>query len=133
MQRPDVLVIDRDWPERALLRAQLVEEGYEAVATDEWPIPATYRRPDMLPRVMVVDLHGIPAPRDVLSEIPSVLQPDRVVIVTALGAVPVDEIRKIGYHVVPRPTTVGQIVAAVARLLRVERGLQPPRRGDRAG
>jgi hypothetical protein len=119
MQRPDILVIGREWPERALLRAQLLEEGYEVIATDEWPIPHIYRRPEMTPRAMVVDLHEIAAPRDVLKEIPSVIQPDRVVIVTALGAVPVEEVRQLGYHVVARPTTVGDVAAAVVRLLRV--------------
>src|SRR5262245_30111410 len=28
---PDVLLLSAEWPERALLRAQLIEEGYEVV------------------------------------------------------------------------------------------------------
>jgi hypothetical protein len=42
---PDVIVIGAEWPERALLRAQLIEEGHEVIAVDTWPIPRLYRRP----------------------------------------------------------------------------------------
>jgi hypothetical protein len=44
---PDVIVLGPEWPERALLRAQLIEEGYEVVAVDAWPIPRPYRRAGM--------------------------------------------------------------------------------------
>jgi hypothetical protein len=30
-KRPDVMVLDSEWRDRALLRAQLIEEGYEVV------------------------------------------------------------------------------------------------------
>ena len=33
------MLLAPEWPERALLRAQLIEEGYEVVAVDAWPIP----------------------------------------------------------------------------------------------
>jgi hypothetical protein len=41
---PDVMVLGAEWPERVLLRAQLIEEGHEVVAIDAWPIPPRYRR-----------------------------------------------------------------------------------------
>jgi hypothetical protein len=40
---PDVLSVGPEWPERALLRARLNEEGH-VVATDAWPIPRLDRR-----------------------------------------------------------------------------------------
>lgn len=54
---PDVIVLGAKWPERALLRAQLIEEGHEVVALDTWPIPRLYRRAGMKPRVLLIDLH----------------------------------------------------------------------------
>jgi hypothetical protein len=114
---PDVLVLGPEWPERALLRAELIEEGYDVVAIDAWPIPQLYRRPRMTPRVAVVDLQGLPDPRMVLDELQSVMPRNRVLVITALGTVRLDEIRHMGYEVVTRPTSVSDIVAAVAGLL----------------
>src|SRR5262245_27963580 len=37
--RPDIVLLGAEWPTRALLRAQLAEEGYNVLATDRWPIP----------------------------------------------------------------------------------------------
>ena len=31
--QPDVVLLDAQWPRRAPLRAQLIDEGYEVVAT----------------------------------------------------------------------------------------------------
>jgi hypothetical protein len=47
---PDVILLGPEWPERALLRAQLIEDGYDVVAIDAWPIPRLYRRSGMRPR-----------------------------------------------------------------------------------
>jgi hypothetical protein len=80
---PDVIVLGAEWPERALLRAQLIEEGHEVVAVDTWPIPRLYRRPGMNPRVLLIDLHELPEPRETLDEVRIVLPPDRVLVVTA--------------------------------------------------
>ena len=123
-ERPDVLVVGVEWAERALLRAQLIEEGYEVAATDAWPIPRRYRRPEMKPRVMVVDLQSLPDPWEVLGELRYVIEPGRIVVVTALGTVPREVVRRLGYHVVPRPASIGGIVKVVAGLLR--RSLQTP-------
>ena len=70
---PDVIVLGPEWPERALLRAQLIEEGHEVIAVDTWPIPRLYRRPEMKPRVLLIDLHELPTPRETLDEVRFVL------------------------------------------------------------
>lgn len=95
---PDVVLIGPEWPTRALLRAQFVEEGYEVVAT-------------------IVDLHGLPEPHNVLAELRALIDPDRVLVVTALGTLTGDEIRRLGFHAVSRPASVGEIVAAAEALL----------------
>ena len=116
-KRPDVLVIGGIWPQRALLRAQLIEEGYEVSAVDAWPIPRRYRLPGTTPRVLLIDLQGLPDPRAMLNEVPLVVPRDRVVVVTALGALPGDEVRRLGFNVVERPASIGQVVAATTKLL----------------
>jgi len=65
---PDVLLLSAEWPERALLRAQLIEQGYEVVAIDRWPIPRLFRRPAMKPRVIIIDLRDLAEPRAVLDK-----------------------------------------------------------------
>ena len=114
---PDVLLLSAEWPERALLRAQLIEQGYEVVAIDRWPIPRLYRRPAMTPRVIVIDLRDLPDPRATLDEVRLILPPNRVVVLMALGTVSEDEVRQLGFNVIDRPATVGDVVAAVGRVL----------------
>jgi hypothetical protein len=124
-QPPDVLVVCAEWPERALLRAQLIEESYEVVAVDTWPIPPLYRRPGMKPLVLLIDVHELPNPRDTLDEVRFVMPPERVLVVTALGSLTAEEVEKRGFNVIARPATIDQIVAATARLLsRARRGLR---------
>lgn len=114
---PDVMLLSSAWPERALLRAQLVEEGYEVIAIDAWPMPRAYRQAATKPRVLVIDLHELATPRQTLDEVRFVMPPERVLVVTALGALPTEEIRRLGFRVIERPTTVAEIVAATAALL----------------
>jgi len=115
---PDVMVLGAEWPERALLRAQLIEEGYGVIAVDAWPIPRLCRRAGMKPRVMIIDLKGLPRPQDVIDEIRLVLRPERVVVIVALGTVAVEDIERHGYQVVSRPASIGDIVATITTLLR---------------
>ncbi len=114
---PDVVLLCPEWPERALLRAQLIEEGHDVMAIDAWPMPMLYRRPGMTPRVMLIDLHGLPDPRETLDEVRFVLPPERVLVVTALGSLTTDEVRHMGFNVVQRPATIGQIVSVTGALL----------------
>ena len=115
--RPDIVLLGPEWPERALLRAQLLEDGYDVVATDAWPIPRQFLRPGMKPRVLIIDLRGLPAPHEALDEVRGVMPPERVVVVTAMGTMSADEIRRLGFRVVTRPATMRDVVAAAASLL----------------
>jgi hypothetical protein len=128
---PDVIVLGAEWPERALLRAQLIEEGHEVVAVDTWPIPRLYRRPGMKPRVLLIDLHKLPNPREMLDEVRFVLPPERVLVVTALGSLTAGEVRARGFHVIERPVSIGQIVSETAALLSRTHVGQNPHRSQR--
>lgn len=112
--RPDIVLIGPEWPERALLRAQLIEDGYEVVAFDAWPIPQLYIRSEMGPRVVIVDLRGLPEPRRVLDGLCRLVPPGRVLVLTALGTLPIEEIQQLGCRALPRPVSIAQIVAAAA-------------------
>jgi hypothetical protein len=114
---PDVILLGAEWRERALLRAQLIEEGLKVVAIDEWPMPRVYRRAGMKPRVLLIDLHGLPTPRETLDDARFVMPPKRVLVVTALGTLTGEDIRRFGFTAVERPVTIGQIVAATTFLL----------------
>ena len=114
----DIMLLGAEWREWALLRAQLIEDGYEVVAIDAWPMPRIYRRPGMKPRLLIVDLHGLPEPRQTLADVPLLMPPHRVLVVTALGTMSGDDVRRLGFTAIERPTTIGNIAAAAARMLR---------------
>jgi hypothetical protein len=122
---PDILLLGPEWPERALLRAELIEAGYGVVAIDAWPPPRPYRQACAMPRVIIVDLRGLLEPRSVLGELRVLVRPDRVIVITALGTLTLDTIRQLGYHVVTRPTSVREVVETAGRLLRADQASGP--------
>jgi hypothetical protein len=99
------------------LRAQLIEEGYDVVAIETWPMPRAYRRAQMTPRVLLIELHGLPNPRQTLDEVRVVLTPERVLVVMAQGTLSAAEVEGLGFKVIARPATIAEIVAATAALL----------------
>ena len=115
---PDVVLLVPTWKTRAVLRAQLIEEGCEVVALDAWPIPGLYLRPGMNPRVLIIDLHDLPDPGRTLDEARQVLPAGRVLVVTALGSLAGDQVRERGFAVVERPASIGEISSATRALLR---------------
>lgn len=118
--RPDVLVLGVDWSPRALIRAQLIDQGIEVAASDRWPVLRTYfAGPGPLPRLAIIDLKDLPEPGRVLDELRGHLAPDRVLVLTATGTLQAVGLERVGFHVIARPATVGRIVSAgVAILLR---------------
>ena len=116
--RPDIVLLGPEWPTRALLRAQLAEEGYNILATDMWPIPRQYLRSDTKPRAMLIDLQGLPHPREVLDEVRYLIPPRDVVVLASMATVPIDELRQLGFRVIPRPVTMHEIVTVLAEMLK---------------
>jgi hypothetical protein len=117
LERPDIALIGSEWPARALLRAQLIDEGYEVVASDGWPIPRQFLQPRLKPRLVIVDLRGLANPVEALSEIRALFGRERVLVISALGVLPPEQLRQFGFQVVDRPAAVQDIVSAVARML----------------
>src|SRR5262249_13118110 len=82
---PDIVVLGVDWKSRALIRAQLIEEGYEVVAVEDWPTARRVLRLNPGIRVAIVDLEGLVDPVSVLREIGLVVDPGRILVLGGLG------------------------------------------------
>jgi hypothetical protein len=114
---PDVVLLCSEWPTRALLNAQLVEDGYDVVTTDQWPIPRQFLRAEGKPRALVIDLQGLPDPKVVLDELRHLIPPHRVVVIGAIATMDADQVRLMGFRVLARPVAVAEVVAAVRDVL----------------
>lgn len=116
-QRFDVLLIAPEWPTRPLLAAQFNEEGFRTATAEQWPPPRDYLKRETRARLVVVDLQGLSNPKEALAELGLLFGCNRVVVIDALGSVPLDELRTLGVHVIERPATVRDIVARARTLL----------------
>ena len=70
---------------------------------------------------MVIDLRGLPDPRATLDDVRFVIPPDRVVVIMALGTLAENDVRGLDFNVIDRPATIGDVVAAVGRVLAATR------------
>jgi hypothetical protein len=113
--RVDIVLLDVAWPSRALIRAQLIEQGFEVVATSTWPMMRRYLRPGFKPRLALVDLQGLQNPEEVLNDLGLLMKSGRVLVIAALGTVTPSEIERHGFHFIRRPVSVGDVTAAVVR------------------
>jgi hypothetical protein len=118
---PDVVLLGAEWKTRALIRAQLIEEGFEVVATDTWPMMRRHLRPGLKPRLAVVDLKDLDEPERVLRDLAVLMKPERVLVLAATATVSASEVSRLGFHVLRRPLTVATIVAEVTRTLSASR------------
>jgi DNA-binding response OmpR family regulator len=118
---PDVVLLGADWKTRALIRAQLIEEGLEVVATNTWPMMRRHLRPGARPRLALVDLKGLEEPRRVLRDFAVLMKPEHVLVLTAAATVPRSVIARLGYQILDRPLTIAAIVSAVRSALRRDR------------
>src|SRR5437870_10639728 len=100
---PDIVLLGAEWQPRALIRAQLIEEGFDVVATNTWPIMRRHLRPGSKPRLAIIDLKGLPNPMEVLADLRVLMKPSRVLVLTASGTVPVEEIERAGFRRLSRP------------------------------
>ena len=108
--RPDIVLLDAHWPQRALLRAQLIEDGYEVIATDDWATVKSYVEPLQKPRLVIVDLQDLPDVDAILDELHAHMKPDRVLILTALWTRSTAEIQTRGFQALARPASVKDVV-----------------------
>ena len=127
---PDIVLLGADWQPRALIRAQLIEESFEVVATDTWSMMRRHLRVGSKPRLAIVDLQNLPDPSNVLNQLRVFMEPDHVLVLTAIGTMPATDIKAMGFHVVSRPIAIEDVVAAAAKAIR---GAETPRPTPRRG
>jgi CheY-like chemotaxis protein len=109
-----------DWRPRALVLAQLVEEGYDVTVVETWDeAELLLRKRAVQPAAVVFDLEGEPHPEDALATLGRLVAPDRAVILTSASALPAAAVRSTGFeHVLARPYSVGDVVQEVSEVLR---------------
>jgi hypothetical protein len=117
-QMTDIVLLATDWQPRALIRAQLIEDGFDVVATDTWPTARRCLRPGSKPRLVVADLKGLSNPSDVLNGLGVLMGPAHVLVLTGIGTLPRAEVEALGFHTLSRPIAIRQIVDSAARLTR---------------
>jgi len=115
--RPDVVILSVDRLTRAPLRAQLIEDGFEVIATDSWPMMRTHLRPGQKPSFVIVDLQALDNPEQVLNDVRVLMQPERVMVLTVLGSIDAAEVTRRGFVAVGRPVSIGSIVESARALL----------------
>ena len=119
---PDIVLLATEWQPRALIRAQLIEEGFEVVATSAWPMMRQHLRPGIKPRLALVDLKGLQDPGGVLNDLHVLMKPDHVLVLTANGTASRPEVERLGFQALSRPVVIQDVVRSVAKAL-VERAI----------
>jgi hypothetical protein len=114
---PDIVLLGVDWQARALLRAQLIEEGFDVVATDDWAAMRRQLRPGAKPRQAIVDLKSLPNPRQVLDDLRVLMKPDRVLVIGAIGTGEAQEIAHLRFRAVSRPIVIDDLVKAIRQAI----------------
>jgi hypothetical protein len=115
-QRPDIVFLDADWQSRTLIRAQLIEDGFEIVATESWTMMRRHLRPGSKPRLALIDLKDLADPQDVLRDLRVLMKPERVLVLTAIGTIPREDIERLGFHVMPRPFVIEDLIREVRKV-----------------
>jgi DNA-binding response OmpR family regulator len=115
---PDIVLLGVEWQPRALLRAQLIEEGFDVRGADTWPMLVQYLRPDSGPRLVIVDLPGLPHATSVLTDLRARMRPDRVIVLCGLGSPTAEQVEALGFRVMRRPIHIAQVVSAATTLLK---------------
>jgi DNA-binding response OmpR family regulator len=116
-QPPDIVLLATDWQPRALIRAQLIEEGFEVVATNSWPMMRQHLRPGIKPRLAIVDLKGLEDPGGVLTDLRVLMKPNRVLVLTAIGTMSRPDIERLGFHALSRPVVIREVVRSATKAL----------------
>jgi hypothetical protein len=111
---PDVALLAVDWQSRALIRAQLIEEGFVVVAMDTWPVMRRQLGYASKPRLAIVDLKELPNPETVLADLRVLMKPSRVLVLTTSGTLSPETAERMGFRRLSRPFAIKDVVDAAA-------------------
>ena len=118
IEPPDVVLLCTEWQPRALIRAQLIEEGFDVVATDTWTMMRRYLKPGSKPRLAIVDLKSLPNPHDVLNDLRVLMKPDRVLVLAAIGTIAATDLQHLPFRMLARPLVIKDVVETAAKAIR---------------
>lgn len=115
-----LMLIGADWRPRALLRAQLLEEGYDVTAIGVWDeAELMLRTRALVPDIVLFDLAGEPNPEMALETLARLAPGTRVLVLTSAQALSPERIAALGFpHVLARPFQVSAVVRTLANLVR---------------
>ncbi len=115
-----VLLAGGEWRPRAFALAQLVEEGYDVTAVETWDeAELLLRKRAVKPALVIFDVEGEQQPEAALSTLAKLMDPARVLILTAPSALSDGAARSHGLtQVLARPYSVGDVVNTIASILR---------------
>ncbi len=110
-----ILLAGGAWRPRALILAQLKEEGYDVTAVETWDeAELLLLKHAVHPDAAVFDTEGEARPEPALATFARLLGPSRIVVLTSASQMPAEKLRVLGFeHVLARPYSVGDVVAAV--------------------
>jgi hypothetical protein len=128
--RPDIVLLATEWRPRALIRAQLIEEGFEVVATNTWAMMRRHLRPGMKPRLALVDLQNLPQPANVLDDLRVMMKPERVLVLTAIGTLSAADVERRGFQAISRPIVIADVIRVVASMIGSDPDDEPRQRTD---
>ncbi len=115
--QPDIVLLATEWRPRALIRAQLIEEGFGVVATNAWPMMRRHLRPGMKPRLALVDLQNLPQPANVLDDLRVLMKPERVLVLMAVGTLSAADVERRGFRAISRPIVIADVIRVVASMI----------------
>lgn len=121
--RPVILLVIEDWHARALIRAQLDEEGFEARSSPAWTQALALLDRGFWPRLsaVIADVGDAP-PDDVLARRLALLASHApvVALTSSFGPKPENLLRMGAQTVLRRPFTVGDVSRALRTLAAAE-------------
>jgi DNA-binding response OmpR family regulator len=119
VQRRKILLAGGTWRPRALILAQLKEEGYDVTAAETWDEAELLLRTHAVRSdATVFDVEGEGHPEAALATLGRLVGAPRVLVLTSPSQLPAATARSLGFeHVLARPYSVGDVVAAVRTLL----------------
>ncbi len=115
-----ILLAGGEWRPRALVLAQLQEDAYDVTAVETWDeAELLLRKRAIRPAVVVFDVEGEPQPEAALTTAAKLVDPLRVIVLTAASTLSSDVVRAHGFvHVLARPYSVGEIVNMAGSIAR---------------
>lgn len=114
-----ICIVGRDWKFRALVRAELREEGYEALGLETLDeVGKAIARRDLSPAALVFDLSESDDPDRDLASLHSLAHSLPIILIASHAHLPVPSALPEGITLLYRPLAVSDVLNRVRALLR---------------